>query len=63
MISGFTITGRLPFAKRPRLQHRADLHLGDFRMQNAKPAASATEHRIFLVQRLDALDDVLSRNI
>ena len=37
------------------LENGARLHLGDFRIDDAQPAAAETEHRVELVQFLDAL--------
>ena len=40
----------------------AGLHLGDFRIDDAEAAAAEAEHRVELVQFLDALVDLLDRH-
>ena len=45
-----------------RLKDRARLHLGDLRESNAQPAAAMPEHRIELMQLMDALRDLLRRH-
>src|SRR5690606_13177319 len=41
----------------------ANLHFGDFRIEDAETAATAAEHRVLFVQRLDPFDDELQRQV
>ena len=61
MTSGFTLMPAFCTSAAASKTAR-DLHLGDFRIDDAQPAAAETEHRIELVQFLDALLDLLDRH-
>ncbi len=45
---------------RGSFEHRAGLHLGDFRIYQAQATATESEHRIELVQLFDALGDLVN---
>src|SRR5256885_1682027 len=54
--------GSLLLNDRGGLEHRARLHLRDFREVDAKAAATEAEHRIELVKLLDARVNLLRWN-
>ena len=61
MTSGFTLMPAFCTSAAASKMAR-DLHLGDFRINDAQPAAAESEHRVELVQFLDALLDLLDRH-
>ena len=62
MISALTT---IPLARMSRrgLEDRPRLHLGDFRVGDAEPAAAMAHHRVELVEFLDAHADLAGRDL